>query len=305
MPKSSPLPSDIESAGPHMAARPPPPPCNPYFSPPPRKSWFPWLVLVLFWANIGIFVGTMKKNNCPERIGADSCVFYAYLGRYSFQPLDENPLYGPSTTTLEDLGGLERKRLLSNGEGWQLWTCIWLHAGVIHLLANMFSLLVIGIRLENEFGFLRIGALYVLSGFGGSLLSALTLSSSVSVGASGALFGLLGAMISELITNWTIYTNKCAALFTLVIVVALNMALGILLPRVDNSAHIGGFLSGFLLGFILLVRPQYGYVSRKYFAPGHDIEHMKSKYKFHQYLLWVTALVILIIGYAIGLVKLF
>ncbi|KAK9281257.1 hypothetical protein L1049_004153 [Liquidambar formosana] len=208
MSKSSPLPSDIESAGSYMAAGPPSPPCNLYFSPPPRKSWFPLLVQIIFWANIAMFVLTMRENNCPERIGADSCVFYAYLGRYSFQPLNENPLYGPSLATLEDLGGLDRKRVVNNGEGWRLWFCIWLHAGAIHLLANMFSLLFIGIRLESEFGFLRIGPLYLLSGFGGSLLSALHLRSSISVGASGALFGLLGAMLSELITNWTIYTEK-------------------------------------------------------------------------------------------------
>lgn len=54
----------------------------------------------------------------------------------------------------------------------------------------------------------KIAILYVLSGFGGSLLSSINLHSAISVGASGALFGLLGAMLSELITNWTIYANK-------------------------------------------------------------------------------------------------
>jgi len=53
-----------------------------------------------------------------------------------------------------------------------------------------------------------IGLLFVISGFGGSLLSALFIQSNISVGASGALFGLLGGMLSELITNWTIYENK-------------------------------------------------------------------------------------------------
>lgn len=53
-----------------------------------------------------------------------------------------------------------------------------------------------------------IGLLYLISGFGGSLVSALFIQSNISVGASSALFGLLGAMLSELITNWTIYANK-------------------------------------------------------------------------------------------------
>ncbi|MCD7472949.1 Retinoblastoma-like protein 1 [Datura stramonium] len=84
--------------------------------------------------------------------------------------------------------------------------------------------------------------------FGGSILSSRPFIRSISVGASGALFGLLGAMLSELITNWSIYTNKVCALLTLLVIVAVNLAVGIL-PHVDNFAHIGGFLTGFLLGF--------------------------------------------------------
>lgn len=61
----------------------------------------------------------------------------------------------------------------------------------------------------------RIGAIYLLSGFGGSILSSLFMRNSISVGASGALFGLLGAMLSELITNWTIYTNKVQVILVL------------------------------------------------------------------------------------------
>lgn len=139
------------------------------------------------------------------------------------------------------LGALEEDLVVERQEVWRFFSCMFLHAGVVHLLANMFSLLFIGIRLEKEFGFckayywifaywvepqrdflklnsnlldlaVKIGLLYVLSSFGGSLLSILHLkqnrSSTVSVGASGALFGLLGAMLSELLTNWSIYANK-------------------------------------------------------------------------------------------------
>lgn len=55
---------------------------------------------------------------------------------------------------------------------------------------------------------MRVGLIYLLSGFGGSILSSLFIQHNISVGASGALFGLLGAMLSELLTNWSIYTNK-------------------------------------------------------------------------------------------------
>ncbi|KAK1282960.1 Uncharacterized protein QJS10_CPB22g01138 [Acorus calamus] len=169
------------------------------------------------------------------------------------------------------MGALNWKRVVWEGEWWRLFACIWLHAGVVHLLANMLSLLFIGIRLEQEFGFAKIGVLYVISGFGGSLMSAFSIQSKISVGASGALFGLLGAMLSELITNWSIYANKFAALITLIVIIGINMAVGFI-PHVDSSAHIGGFITGFLLGFVLLIRPQFGWVNHKYIPPGNDQE---------------------------------
>ncbi|GMH14285.1 hypothetical protein Nepgr_016126 [Nepenthes gracilis] len=247
----------VAHGGAYYERRAPPPA---HYSPPPREKWFPWLVPLIFVADVAVFVYTLYENNCPETLDdPDLCLFRQYLGRFSFLPLHMNPLLGPSTSTLQRMGGL-RLELVQHGEAWRLLSCLWLHAGAIHLLANMVSLLFIGIRLEEEFGFMRIGPLYLLSGFGGSLLSCLHLliltnnANLVSVGASGALFGLLGAMLSELITNWTIYSNKCAALSTLLAVIALNLAVGFI-PSVDSSAHIGGFLSGFLLGFILLIRP--------------------------------------------------
>ncbi|XP_041006924.1 RHOMBOID-like protein 1 isoform X2 [Juglans microcarpa x Juglans regia] len=202
------------------------------------------------------------------------------------------------------MGALEVEKVVHGHQGWRLITCIWLHAGVLHILANMLSLVFIGIRLEQEFGFVRIGLLYVISGFGGSLLSALFIQSQISVGASGALFGLLGGMLSELITNWTIYANKLAALLTLLFVILVNLAVGIL-PHVDNFAHIGGFLSGFLLGFVFLIRPQFGWVSQRNVPPGYIATPVKSKHKMYQYVLWVLSLALLIAGSTAGLIMLF
>lgn len=170
----------------------------------------------------------------------------------------------------------------------------------------------------------RIGVIYMVSGFGGSVMSALFLRTAyISVGASGALFGLLGSMLSELFMNWTIYANKvsrkhisfisfsyliksfimfllsfswfalsqAAAIITLLFIIAINLAIGIL-PHADNFAHIGGFASGFLLGFVLLARPQFGWLER------HELPQTNQppKYKLYQYVLWVVALFVLIVG---------
>ncbi|XVE52192.1 hypothetical protein DITRI_Ditri02bG0103200 [Diplodiscus trichospermus] len=282
------------------------PPRPPAFVPPAPEPWFAWLLPLIFVANIVMFVVTMYINDCPLTSGPENCLFYEYLGRFSFQSLKDNPLLGPSLITLRELGALDWKLVVVGKQAWRLISCIWLHAGVIHLLANMMSLLCIGIRLEEEFGFLRIGLLYMLSGFGGSLKSALTPGrrQTISVGASGALFGLLGAMLSELITNWSNYRNKCQSLSTMLLIICLNLAVGFL-PHVDNSAHIGGFVSGFLAGFILLMRPQFGYISRKHVPTGYEIKHKVPRHKCYQYLLLVIALVLLIAGFAIGLSRLF
>ncbi|KAK7848695.1 rhomboid-like protein 1 [Quercus suber] len=258
----------------------------------PFRRWAPWLVPTFVVINFVVFVITMYLNNCPEN--SPPCVA-TFFGRFAFQTFKDNPLLGPSSTTLMKMGALEVDKVVHKHQAWRLFTCIWLHAGVFHILANMLSLIFIGIRLEQEFGFVRIGLLYVISGFGGSLMSALFIQSRISVGASGALFGLLGGMLSELITNWTIYANKLAALLTLIVIIIINLAVGIL-PHVDNFAHIGGFLSGFLLGFVFLIRPQFGWVSQKNSPPGSIATTVKSKHKTYQYILWVLSVIILVVG---------
>lgn len=96
----------------------------------------------------------------------------------------------------------------------------WWHTGII--LELVLSTFTCGIRFPHThcnkihvlYYAVRVGAIYLLSGIGGSILSSLFIQRSISVGASGALFGLLGAMLSELLTNWTIYSNKVKAPIT-------------------------------------------------------------------------------------------
>ncbi|KAL0460327.1 UNVERIFIED_CONTAM: RHOMBOID-like protein 1 [Sesamum latifolium] len=141
---------------------------------------------------------------------------------------------------------------------------------------------------------LRIGLLYLISGVGGSLISSLFVRDTISVGASGALFGLLGAMLSELFANWTIYENKCESLLSLLIIILINMALGIL-PHVDNFAHLGGFFTGFLLGFVLLLRPQFAWINARNSPPGY-VTKPKPKYKAYQCILLIISMIILVAG---------
>lgn len=95
--------------------------------------------------------------------------------------------------------------------------------------------------------------------------------------------------------TFCLFVFQFAALLTLVFIIAINLAVGIL-PHVDNFAHIGGFISGFLLGFVFLVKPQYGWVSRKHVPRGYNRASAKSKHKAYQYLLLVVSSLLLIIG---------
>ncbi|GER45717.1 RHOMBOID-like 1 [Striga asiatica] len=276
---------------------------GPYPYPPyplPSRKWFPWVVPTIVTVNIVVFIIVMYVNNCPANSDSDNkCIGESTFGRFSFQNTHENPLLGPSAVTLLKIGALEVQKVVEEHQVWRLVSCMWLHAGAFHVLANMLSLLFVGIRLEQEFGFVRVGLLYVISGIGGSLMSSLFV---LSVGASGALFGMLGAMLSELLINWTIYENKFESLLSLILIIVINMAVGIL-PHVDNFAHLGGFVTGFLLGFVLLIRPQFGWVSKR-LSPAPFSTSSKSKYKPYQYVLLLASLLTLALGLTVGFVLL-
>ncbi len=150
-----------------------------------------------------------------------------------------------------------------------------------------------------------LGCWYLISGLGGSLLSSLFLENvEIGVGASGALFGLLGGSVSEIITN-SIYYSMCGALCTLIILVAVNLGLG-LLPFVANFAHIDGFLSGFLLGFVLLMKPQYGWMCHDELPLCIEVNlPVKHWHKAYQYVLFISSSLLKVAGFTGAFVSLY
>ncbi|KAJ0085718.1 hypothetical protein Patl1_08451 [Pistacia atlantica] len=212
-----------------------------------------WIISVFVILHVVAFIATMVANDCGRNSHGD-CALKA-LGRLSFQPLPENPLLGPSASAFDEMGALRQNFLEENHHAWRLFTCTGLHAGLIHLIINLGSVIFVGIHLEQVFGPLRTGIIYILSAFVGSLAAALFITNSPAVGSSGALFGLLGAMLSGVLRDWNVYTHKLAAISFLFFVSTINFAVG-LLPYVNNFSSIGGLISGFLLGFVLLFTPE-------------------------------------------------
>ncbi|MCO5561886.1 hypothetical protein L7F22_015511 [Adiantum nelumboides] len=260
-----------------------------------RAKSYSLLVPIISTVDVTVFIVTMFVNNCPQH--SDACIL-RFLGRFSFQPLKTNPLVGPSSSTLLKMGGLSWVMVAQSHQFWRLLSCLWLHAGLIHLVVNILCLLFIGIKLEQEFGCGRLGSIYFLSGLGGSLFGELFLQHRVSAGASIPLFGLLGAMMSELITNCSHYESKFAPLFTVILLCLGNLAIGIF-PHNDKFSHFWGFIFGVLLGFVFLMEPQQGWNK---ITPPSTIPEVASKYKGYQIALWVVAVILLVVGFIVGVI---
>lgn len=149
--------------------------------------------------------------------------------------------------------GANFKPLTTDGEWWRLLTNTFLHGGIMHLAANMYGLIFVGIFLEPRIGKIKFALIYLASGILASLNSIWWHNATVSVGASGAIFGLYGLFLALMLTK--VYPkefNKALLMSTLVFV-GFNLLFGIT-GGIDNAAHIGGLLSGFVIG--IFISPQ-------------------------------------------------
>ena len=144
---------------------------------------------------------------------------------------------------------------------WRLLTAMFLHAGVLHLLSNVIFLWQIGSRLERTHGPRRIAVIYLLSGFGGFLFGSNLTTFTVTVGASGAIYGLLGCNLLDLFFNFQIVPNRWWELTSLLFSILIYLGVG-LLPNIDNFAHIGGFVIGILCGLYMLKPIKFGNTDR-------------------------------------------
>lgn len=137
-----------------------------------------------------------------------------------------------------------------NGEWWRLISSTFLHGGIMHLLANMSGLLFAGIFLERLLGRYKFATAYFISGVAGSLLSIWWYEDTVSVGASGAIFGLYGVLLSFLFKKFYPPEITKTFIISILVFVAFNLVMG-LSGGIDNAAHMGGLLGGFITGILM------------------------------------------------------
>lgn len=150
-------------------------------------------------------------------------------------------------------GAMYVLNVTEQGEYYRLFTSMFLHFGFEHLMNNMVVLVLIGWNLEREIGAVKYLIIYLLSGLGGNLLSAwweiLTAGYAISAGASGAVFGLIGALLYAAIRNHGRIGEVSGRGIVFMIIVSLYY--GFTSSGVDNMAHIGGLVTGFLSAVLL------------------------------------------------------
>ncbi len=138
----------------------------------------------------------------------------------------------------------------ADGQWWRLLSSVFLHGGIMHLIFNCIILANIGLFLEPLLGRLQFALVYLFTGLVASLTSLFFNFGVVSVGASGAIFGLYGFFFALLLTDLFKPGFRNQFLKGTLVFVGINLALGFMVPMIDNAAHIGGLICGFVLGLL-------------------------------------------------------
>lgn len=217
----------------------------------------PSFTILVTIVDIAMFIWTMVMNG-------------------GFENPSLNPMLGPSALTLLKAGA-KWTPLILKGQWWRLISAMFLHAGIIHLITNLISQLMIGWILEKKFGTIRYAILYLVSGIMGNVTSAIFIPDLLTVGCSGALFGCIALWLVDVCQNLQLKdlncsniekerrcaaflgTNWCIAII-LVVSILCTFALG-LLPYIDNFAHVGGFVFGLYISVAMF--PQYNFIKEE------------------------------------------
>jgi len=150
---------------------------------------------------------------------------------------------------LWSIGASYGPSVVMEGEVWRLFSAMFLHGGLEHILMNMFSLYLVGRSVEMIFSRVSYLSIYLISGLIGSLTSIYFHPVTVAIGASGAIFGIFGSVVGfALIYRHQMHSQFQDFIKSVGVVLLLNLGIGLIFPSVDMSAHIGGLLAGLVGG---------------------------------------------------------
>ena len=149
---------------------------------------------------------------------------------------------------------------IREGQYYRLLTGIFLHGGILHLLFNCYALYVIGAQVENFLGRIKFIIIYLVSGITGALFSVIFGGNFASIGASGAIFGLLGALV-YFGYHYRVYLGTVIK-SQIIPLIVLNLLLGFCVSGIDNFAHVGGLIGGTLMSIALGVKDKSSWFER-------------------------------------------
>lgn len=220
-------PSDLPNASP-----PPTPPRLPIPLSNPVVTYVLLVINVIIWLLIELFAGSTENTEILTRFGANS-----------------------------------GQHILLFGETWRLFTSMFLHSRLDHLALNAIALFIFGLEMERIYGPARFGVIYILAGLFGSLASFASKGPFVvSVGASGAIFGVIGMNLAYFLLHRDSFGQfGRQRLTSTLVIIGINLFLGFTVPRIDNMAHIGGLIAGVALGYGLA--PRYQVADQFTFSP--------------------------------------
>ncbi|GER88460.1 hypothetical protein KDW_26220 [Dictyobacter vulcani] len=216
-----------------------------------RISWGTWIITLcstLFWC--------FTACQVAQATGAHSVS--AIINHILNNAIDTQASSDTALTDVLIRYGAKDNTLILQGQYWRLLTPLFLHANLLHIGLNMLNLVILGTFLERLFGHLRFLFIYLLTGIISIVASFVFAPDVISVGASGAIFGLVGAYsLFVVVHRRALPRGGLLALLWLVFIVGLNLGAGFVIANVDNYAHLGGLLSGCILGwwFTPLYRP--------------------------------------------------
>ena len=160
--------------------------------------------------------------------------------------------------TIYAIGALYGPSVVLKGEIYRLVTSTFLHSGGTHIVMNMLSLYMVGKMVEKLFSKTAYLSLYFISAFFGAFLSIYMHLGGVAVGASGAIFGLFGALAGFVFVHKDRLGGQFKAFMKdFGIILLINLGIGFAFPSIDVSAHVGGLVAGIVGGFIIAKKPKF------------------------------------------------
>lgn len=208
-----------------------------------KISWVTWCIITsttILWL--------LTASQAALAAGAHSTrdiLMHILRNAITIQPQDDQAISKVLITE-----GAKYNTLIIQGQYWRFIAPIFLHVNALHVGLNMLNLLFLGIYLERLAGHIRLLLIYLVSGVISTIASFYFAPHELSVGASGALFGLVGAYsIFILMHRRAMNRQGIPAIIELIVIVGFNLGLGLVIPNVDNYAHVGGLISGCFLGW--------------------------------------------------------